>query len=72
MKKTLLLKLTEPQANMLRYAAEYKLEQDEDGDGLSNPRERWMMIRALEILRAAISLEPSRYVGEVKDRKVSR
>ena len=67
MKKTLLLKLTEPQANMLRYAAEYKLEQEEDGDGLQSPRERAMMIRAVGILRAAMGLEPSRFESEVKD-----
>ena len=67
MKKTLLLKLTEPQANMLRYAAEYKLEQEEDGDGIRNPRERAMMIRAVGILRAAMGLEPSRFVSEVND-----
>lgn len=67
MKKMLLLKLTEPQANMLRYAAEYKLEQEGDGDGLSNPRERAMMIRAVGILRAAMGLEPSRYAGEASD-----
>lgn len=67
MKKRLLLKLTGPQANMLRYAAEYKLEQEEDGDGVGNPRERRMMIRAVEILRAAMGLEPSRFSGEVND-----
>jgi len=55
------IELTEAQANLLRYAAEYKLEQDESGDGMPNPQQRATLIRAVNKLREALGLEPSRF-----------
>ena len=55
------IELTEAQVNALRYAAEYKLEQDPNGDGISSETDRQVMIRAVAKLREALKLGPSRF-----------
>lgn len=52
------VELTEAQANALRYAAEYKLEQEEDGDGVKSQTERNTMIRAVNALCEAFGWAP--------------
>lgn len=51
------VELTSAQANMLRYAAEYKLEQEEDGDGIPDRRDRRVMEAAVEALYKAFKWE---------------
>lgn len=63
------IELTEAQANLLRYAAEYKLEQDPDGDGMPDVRQRRALATAVEKLRAALRMEPGRYADEAKKEK---
>lgn len=60
------IELTEAQANLLRYAAEYKLEQDEEGDGMPKVSQRRALAAAVEKLRAALHMEPGRYAREAK------
>lgn len=50
--------LTSAQANALRYAAEYKLEQEEDGDGIRKKQDRQTMLRAVKVLCDAFGWEP--------------
>lgn len=56
------IELTPEQINLLRYAAEYKLEQDEEGDGMPDKKQRACLVRAVNILREALQLGPTRFV----------